>query len=424
MRVLFATIPEKSHLYCMTPLVWAVRAAGHEVRVASTSQFTQAIAGMGMPAVAVGSNDEITAGMSANRDSQGWESLDWNELDPAKLTYESELERSQLFAFGCAMYNEPMVGGLVDFARAWEPDLVVWDPLTYAGPIAAGVVGAAHVRALCFTDVWVLKRQLFRKLYEQAPADTRRDPLGDYLTGRTADFGGAFSEESITGQLTLDPLPDCLGVATDAVRAPIRFVPHNGTGALPDWVNVRPDRPRVLVSLGASNHERYGGDYVSKTELLSTVAELDVEVVAALLPGQADELGTLPSNVRVVRSVPLNAVLPHCSAVINHGGFGSWATALVYGVPQLVVTTRLAEQLLRAQRVEAQGAGLALETDQTSPEQVRDGIARLVEEPSFRENAARLREEAVSRPAPSRVVPLLERHAQERRAAPWRMPSA
>lgn len=419
MRVLFATIPEKSHLYCMTPLAWAMRAAGHEVRVASCAEFVDTIARTGMTAVAVGSNDGITAAMSANRHTQVEERVSFNELDPAKLNWQDELERITLAAYGSAMYNEPMIDGLVAFARSWRPDLVVWDPLTYSGPIAAGVAGAAHARSLCFADVWVMKRQLFRKLYEEAPPEERRDPLGDWLDERARQFGGAFTEEFSTGQLTLDPLPDSLGIATDATRTPVRFVPYNGPAVVPDWLLAPPERPRVCMSLGASNTERYGGDYVSKSEILAAVADLDVEVVAALLPAQVREVGTVPDNVRVVESVPLHALLPGCSALIHHGGFGSYANALVYGVPQMTVTTTVADQIYRGEGLERQGAGLLLERSEVTPEKVRDGIARMLADGSFRENADRLRGEAVSRPSPGEVVPVLERLAEERRTDPW-----
>ncbi|MET7641835.1 activator-dependent family glycosyltransferase [Streptomyces sp. NPDC005438] len=421
MRVLFATIPEKSHLYCMTPVAWAMRAAGHEVRVASCVEFEDVIARTGMTAVSVGTNDTITAAMSANRHTQVEERVSFNELDPAKLNWKDELERIQLAAYGSAMYNEPMIDGLVEFARSWRPDLVVWDPLTYAGPIAAGVVGAAHARSLCFADVWVMKRQLFRKLYEEAPPEERRDPLGDWLEERASELGGTFTEEFTTGQLTLDPLPESLGIATEARRTPIRFVPYNGPAVVPDWLRVPPERPRVCMSLGASNTERYGGDYVSKDELLSALAELDIDVVAALLPAQAREVGPLPDNVRVAESVPLHALLPSCSALIHHGGFGSYANALVYGVPQMTVTTTVADQIYRAEGLERQGAGLLLERSQVTPEGVRDGIARILEDEDFARNSRRLRDQAVSRPSPSEVVPVLERLVEERRTAPWRV---
>ncbi|MFD7862986.1 activator-dependent family glycosyltransferase [Streptomyces sp. NPDC057682] len=421
MRVLFVTIPEKSHLFCMTPIAWAMRAAGHEVRVASCEELVDVIARTGMTAVAAGRNDGISAAMTSNRQSQEeWEAASWNELDPAKLSYEDELERAQMATYGSAMYNEPMIDELVDFARSWRPDLVVWDPLTYAGPLVAGVVGAAHVRSLCFADVWVMKRRLFRDLAAGVPEDKRRDPLAEWLGGRAEEFGGAFTEEFTTGQLTLDPLPESLALDTGALRTPVRFVPYNGPAVVPDWLRTPPERPRVCMSLGASNTERYGGDYVPKGQILEALAELDAEVVAALLPTQIEELGPVPGNVRVVQSVPLHALLPSCSLLIHHGGFGSYANALVYGVPQLTVTTPVADQLYRGAGLEEQGAGLLLPHDRAVPEAVVEKVSRILSDASFTDHAARLRDEALAHPSPSEVVPVLERLTEERRAAPWR----
>jgi len=421
MRVLFTTIPEKSHLFCMTPLAWAMRAAGHEVRIASSAEFVDVVARTGMTAVATGRNGGISEAMTANRASQAEsDELNWNELDPAKLTYDAELSRHRTFAYGGAMYNEPMIDSLVEFARDWRPDLVVWDPLTYAGPLAAGAVGAAHARSLCFADVWVMKRRLLHKLSEEVPADRRGDPLAEWLGGRAAGFGGTFTEEFLTGQLTIDPLPDSLALDTGVPRTPVRFVPYNGPAVVPDWLRTPPERPRVCMSLGASNTERYGGDYISKSEILEALAELDAEVVAALLPSQVEEVGPMPENVRVVESVPLHALLPSCSLLIHHGGFGSYANALVHGVPQLTVTTPLADQVVRGAGLEQQSAGLLLPHDLATPEAVYERVSRILTDSAFRDNAARLRDEAVSRPAPAEVVPVLERLAEERRTAPWR----
>jgi hypothetical protein len=41
--------------------------------------------------------------------------------------------------------------------------------------------------------------------------------------------------------------------------------------------------------------------------------------------------------VRVVDFVPLNALLPTCSAVVHHGGSGTFAAVLEHGVPQLII---------------------------------------------------------------------------------------
>jgi UDP:flavonoid glycosyltransferase YjiC (YdhE family) len=97
-------------------------------------------------------------------------------------------------------------------------------------------------------------------------------------------------------------------------------------------------------------------------------------------------------------------VLDGCSAVIHHGGFGSFAAALVAGVPQLVVTTRISDHVLRARRLADAGAGLYLASGGLRPEAVRDAVARLVDEPGFAKGAAAARAEALAHPAPSEIV--------------------
>ncbi|MFI1161525.1 nucleotide disphospho-sugar-binding domain-containing protein [Streptomyces sioyaensis] len=51
--------------------------------------------------------------------------------------------------------------------------------------------------------------------------------------------------------------------------------------------------------------------------------------------------------------------LPSCSAVIHHGGRGTHATALIYAVPQLALSTHVADQEWRGRPLErAGGVGL------------------------------------------------------------------
>src|ERR1700690_1554447 len=55
MRVLFLTPPAiRSHLYIQAPLAWALRTAGHDVRVASQPDLIDDIMRTGLTAVSVG----------------------------------------------------------------------------------------------------------------------------------------------------------------------------------------------------------------------------------------------------------------------------------------------------------------------------------------------------------------------------------
>src|SRR5690348_12329755 len=54
MRILMSTWGWRSHFYCLVPIGWALRAAGHEVLVASHPSMTATIGLSGLPAVPLG----------------------------------------------------------------------------------------------------------------------------------------------------------------------------------------------------------------------------------------------------------------------------------------------------------------------------------------------------------------------------------
>ena len=409
MRVLFVTIPENTHLYSMVPSAWALWAAGHEVRVASTPSFAERIARTGLTAVPVGFDSEMHSGDTALRESQEVEPANWNDLDPAGLTWEGELERAQLGAWGLGYYNDPILDGLVEYARSYQPDLVIWDSMTFAGAIAARVVGAAHARFLCFADVLGVKRQLFLDLLAQGDGQRTEDPFRSLLTERAEKYGLEYGEDLFYGQWTIDQLPERLAADAGQLRIPVRFTAYNGPAVTPAWVREPIERPRICLSLGTANTERFGGDYASKEDIFEALSDLDAEVVAALLPAQAAALGTLPDNARVVEAMPLHALLPTCSAAVHHGGFGSSTTAISFGVPSLAVSTPVADQVYRGRRIEAAGAGLFQAHNEATPATIRAAVGRLLAEPSFTRNTAELREELLAHPTPAQNVAVHER---------------
>jgi glycosyltransferase DesVII len=141
-----------------------------------------------------------------------------------------------------------------------------------------------------------------------------------------------------------------------------------------------------------------------------------------MLPAQADELGALPDNVRVAHSVPLHALLPTCTAVVNHGGFGTFAAALMAGLPQLMISTRFADQIYRCTALEREGAGFYLDQHEAGIETIRDRAARLVGDPSLGFNARRLRDEAQAHRTPYELVETLEKLVADRRTTERNIP--
>ena len=403
MRVIFTSFALDAHFFGQVPLAWALRCAGHEVRVASQPALTASITSAGLTAVPVGADHGWQDAM-AGPDNPDWDvTLD---LDPARpQSHHPDLVRAvateMTNRFFARANNDSMIDDLVAFARAWQPDLVIWEPFTPAGAIAAAVTGAAHARLLWGADLIVDQREALLR----APAGP--DPVGDWLGAVAGRHGLVFDEELIRGQWTIDQLPSSIRLPSGEPTVPMRYVPYNGPAVVPDWLREPPRRPRVCLTIGIS--ERHGANFVDVTlpRLLEAVADLDAEIVATLSQ-TARAAVALPDNVRAVDFVPLHALLPTCSAIVHHAGAGTWATAVAAGVPQLMFPS-VFDNAYRARRTAELGAGLVVPAAEATASALRDGLVRLLAEPSFAEGADRLSRELLAEPAPTDVVPALEK---------------
>ncbi|MFB6441017.1 activator-dependent family glycosyltransferase [Streptomyces sp. NPDC056411] len=408
MRVLFAGLSEKSHLYCQVPLAWALTAAGHEVRIAHSPGLTDVVTGTGLVSAPVGRDHALHEAMSLAPESQDAEIANWSRLGPGEADWPALRERYELSVpHGFALYNDPVLDDTVALARSWRPHLVIGDPIAYAGALAARAAGALHVRLLWCADVYGRARRTFVDLLSQAPVDERVDPLADWLDERGAPYGVVCDEELINGQYTLDTLPPSLRPPSALQTLSMRYVPYNGTAVWWDWLREEPKRPRICVTLGTSNTEAYGGDYVSLSETLGALATLDIEVVAALHPRQRAALTDVPAGVRLVDDVALHTLLPSCSAVIHHGGWGTYSTALINAVPQLALSTTVADLEWRGRSLERAGAGLFVHHSEADAELVLRHTLQLLDDPGFASAARRLRDESAAMPSPYDLVTVL-----------------
>ena len=70
----------------------------------------------------------------------------------------------------------------------------------------------------------------------------------------------------------------------------------------------------------------------------------------------------LPETVRPLSYVSFSQLLPHCSAIVHHGGIGTTSQALAAGIPQLIRPLAF-DQFDNASRVEKLGRGRWLRSD-------------------------------------------------------------
>ncbi|MDB1090307.1 activator-dependent family glycosyltransferase [Streptomyces sp. ACA25] len=404
-----------THYYSLVPMAWALRAAGHEVRVASQPSLTETITGSGLTAVPVGDDEAIRELLTEiGGDLTPYQrGLEFTEARPESLTWEYLLGRQTMLAALCfaPLNGDSTMDDMVALARDWQPDLVIWEPFTYAGPVAARAVGAAHARLLWGPDVIGHSRRLFTDSLARRSVDQREDPMAEWLRWTLQRYGCLVGDDEvetlITGEWTIDPGAGSTRLPTSGHTVPMRYVPYNGPSVVPDWVS-KAERTRVCVTLGVSARETYGKDVTSFQDLLGALGDLDIEVIATLSSTQLEDFDSLPDNVRVCDFVPLDVLLPSCAAIIHHGGAGTWSTAMLHGVPQIMIAG-LWDAPLKAQQAQRLGSGISIPPDSLDAGSLRDAVVRVLGDPSITAAARRLRDEMLTAPSPAEVVRIMER---------------
>ncbi|WP_368396374.1 activator-dependent family glycosyltransferase [Streptomyces sclerotialus] len=414
MRVLFTTNPHKSIFQYMVPLAWALRTAGHEVRFAGRPSFAATITQAGLTAVPVGRRSDpfrlldfvAPEDIVASRIGlpTPWDVTE----DPAKATWDHLLEGYGLVVSSLREENFPMISDLVEFARHWQPDLVIWDPLTYAGPIAAQAVGAAHARILFGADVFGIPRAHFLRLKAEQPAGQRPDPLAEWLGGYARKYGGEYTESMATGHFTIDQFPRSLQTEADGLHyLRMQYIPYGGPATVPNWLRKPPTRPRVALTMGLSATDVYNGYTINTQETLDALADLDIELIATIADTEKNKLARIPDNTRLVPYIPLHHLAPTCTAFIHHAGAATLATVARHPIPHLSLHYHWDQPLL-ARKLTAHGAGLDLHTSQATGPAIRHALQRLLTEPHFTHRATALQNETLSAPTPNQLIPHLE----------------
>jgi L-rhodinosyltransferase/glycosyltransferase len=423
MRIMFTILPVTSHVMAMAPLASALQSAGHAVRVVTHEHpdTVAAITGAGLSAVPLGGSIDL---FSAVQDTFANEALEGiartTGVDPADGNLWPMIRNYVVASYAMYYPADPTVpapagiaGEMVEFVHDWQPDLVVWDPLFFPSPIAARVCGAAHARLLWGLDRFGWLRAQYLQGRRSA-GGTGPDLMVDMMRPQLDRYGIEFGEDLIVGHWSIDPWPEPMRLPVDLDYLSMRPVPFNGATVVTDWLRKAPIRPRVCLTLGTSGRELFGENGISVSDVFTVAADLDIELVATLNDAQLADVDTIPDNVRITAYTPLNLLLPTCSAIIHLGGTGSWAAAIVHGVPQLMVPKVGSEYVDFARYTEAKGAGLVIEDEKPTVEALREAVLRLLNESSFTDGTRRLHGEMQRIPSPVELVPELEKRTRQR----------
>lgn len=327
MRVIVATTAGAGHFAGVLPFARACSEAGHEVRVSAPASFAPSVEGAGFAHEPFADADPAALGAVFGR----LPSLPMGEADDLVLRE----------VFGRIDTNAALPG-MRALVKRWRPDVVLREPAELASYVVAQENGVPHVQCNIGLD---LLADRFLSCVEDPLRELGCDTQGLREAPRWTVVPPAFDARAqvVTGSLT-------------AARDPAE---DRSLGGLPDaWGGS--DDPLVYVTFGsiAAGLDLFPTFYAAVIEQL---ASLSVRVLMTLgEAGDPDALQPLPPGVHVERWWPQADVMPHASVVVGHGGFGTTQSALVAGVPQVVIPLFSFDQFENARRVDAVGVGRAL----------------------------------------------------------------
>jgi glycosyltransferase len=400
MRVLFAVAGGPSHLYPVVPLARAFRDAGHEVLLAGTPRSAGTMTRTGLSMVALGGGPALSPRTRAELLSTAYGQPPWPAdwpAHPEALDAEQVRLLEVLGRYSVAA-AEGMARELVAFAGEWGTDLIVHDTLALGAVVASARFDVPRVRYSHGTqDAFRVEHRI-----------TDGEPLPEY-----SEFLGRFGLTPPTGSPRyVDTVPPSMFIGAEQPAVPMRWVPYNGPGNAPDGLTGPRRRPRVCVTWGLVVPNALGPAAADPyDDVITAAAEAGAEVVVLTSEAQTRSLGTPPAGVRYVAGAPLKLVLPHCDAIVHHGGEGSAMTAAALAVPQVVITREPLDDQCGG-RLAATGAAIHLRhqhlaRDPGSRNKVRDAVDELLSDRAYAEAAVRLREDVERQPAPEEVVDAL-----------------
>jgi UDP:flavonoid glycosyltransferase YjiC (YdhE family) len=381
MRILFTFIGGSGHFEPLVPVARATAQAGHTIAVAARASMLPTIEAAELTGIAT----RPDVGNPPER------------LPLLELSAERE-ERDLRERFARRGARE-QANDILTLCAGWQPDLIVCDEVDFGSMIAAECLGLPYASVLVLATGSLARHEVVAEpLHELRAAH-----------GLPPDLELAM----LSRYLVLSPFPPSLRDP----RFPLPATAHSYRSAMPTtvsddftrpwlWLERRRDVPLVYFTLGTVFNLE-SGDLFAR--VLAGLRDLPMEFVVTVGPHiDPAEFDPQPPNIHLEQYIPQSLLLPHCSAVISHGGSGSVLGALAHGLPMVLIPMG-ADQPLNAARCEELGVARVLDAVRATPGDVRSAVLEVLEDATYRINLERIKAEIDALPGPESTVPLLER---------------
>ena len=393
MKALVVTNPGVSHLHAMMPVINALRQAGHEVAVASSKTFRPFAERQGLLAFEAG--------------------IDWYEPDVEAAFPEIDTmdPKERRFWFIESLYGDiaphAMVPDVLKICQEWQPDVLLRNDYEFSACVVGEKLGIPH--ATVSIDLFL-------------PPTLWQSLIGEQMAYLRSSYGlpPYPAMEMLYRHLYLTITPPSYqfpGFAMPPHSYALRTLGFDRSGdeQLPDWVKQMPDQPTVYATLGTV----YKDKDIFQT-VIDGLAGQPVNLIVTLGRGRdTTQFGPQPPNVHIEQYIPQTLLFPYCDLAITSGSYNTNTSALAHGMPMLVIP--IADtQPYHALRVVDMGVGLSLtrqgqyldelegKRKDLTPENVCEAVFDILNNPSYKQRASKVKEEVACLPGPELAAQKLE----------------
>ena len=392
MRALLTVHPMFGHFHAMVPLAQALQDHGHEVAFATGKSFGPIVQRVGFR--------HFPCGFDFDGSGEILEAMpEWETIKKRAAT--GPVQQLYGFVQGLAPI---MADDLLDLADTWQPEVIIRDPVEFGGYIAAEywrlphatVMWASYISAkMASGDALLELRQRYG-----LPSDLELDTLDRYLVLDSLPSSWTFPDwppPPVTHRFCTPPFD----LSSDA--------------GLPDWLDSLPPQPTVYATLGTT----FNRAPVTFQAVVDAFSGEDINLIMTV--GHSNDPARFQppaDHIKIARYIPQTLVLPHCDAIIFHGGYNSLLSALWYGLPMVVIPQQAGDNYSTARRCADVGVGVLVEEQPPDPQAIRRAVKSILEQPEYRGRARQLQHEIKELPSLSEAVKRLEILAETREPQP------
>ncbi|WP_152393148.1 macrolide family glycosyltransferase [Paenibacillus guangzhouensis] len=300
---------------------------------------------------------------------------------------------------GLLLTSDVVIPNVLEQIEGEKFDYIIHDSMFGCGRILAQILKLPSISSCTsFAQSIESFEAMIEDFFTEVPAEIVR-PIQDKYVSLTAMVKERYDVEVHSPyEIFCNPAPLTIVYTTrefqpdgDAFDSSFQFVGPSLTSRVThnnlNFTEIKGKSP-IYISLGTVFNQAVDFYRLCFEALGST----DHTVIMSIgYKAQVSDLGAIPDNFIVQSYVPQTDVLQYTKLFITHGGMNSTHEGLYYGVP-LIVIPQSADQPIIAEQVAKVGAGVSLQMQSLTADQLHEAVGHVLSHPSFKNAASTMGE--------------------------------